>query len=58
MLPLPGLTLEVSCPRRRGALAVRQRIDKAAERPRCRAGVGQLDRRVRHHVLSSERRFV
>ncbi len=43
MSPLPGLTLEMSCPVRRGAWPVRRMIDKGAARARRHAVAGQLE---------------
>jgi hypothetical protein len=45
-----GLTFELSGPHRQGAWAARRMMNHNASRPKCLAGVGPLERRVRPHA--------
>ena len=44
-----GLTFELSGPRRVGAWAARRMMTLDGSRPKCQAGGGPLERRVRPH---------
>ena len=48
-----GLTFELSGRRRVGAWAARRKITWEASRPKCQAGGGPLERRVRRHCLAA-----
>jgi hypothetical protein len=52
-----GLTFELSGRHRQGALAARRMIGLSASRPRCPAGGGPLEQRVRRRFLAGAHDF-
>lgn len=54
MWALCGLTFELSRPWRHGALAAKRMINMTGSRPRCHAGAGRLERRVRPHSVTAQ----